>query len=517
MSRRLRRRDERGAVLVIFAAFVIVAVLMLAFVIDIGGLRQEKKEVTLSTDAAALAVASELVLYDFAPGTYDCSAVPVRGEAYDVDFADQLATEFLKANGETVENGCRVEVTGRRRGYVVIGGLEDVDYAFSGAVGQKSGRVSGVSASVARVDSGGGLRPIGVCAVESSLNVDGSGDPFSMHDDVIDAPKNGDGVLDQPIDMVLKKDHLKKDEDSCDVEDAAGQRGQLDLGNDGTGAAGQCMNSNVEPGESTFNSDMRYGYWGTLANNAQINQDPGDNFNSVTDCLTADIQSKQLFWLPVYDGYNKTTQTFHITHFVQAQVTGFCLVNGAQYYPSPPPISCRLPVDGEAQPVEWLRYTITRVVEFTPEGPPLTDDSLRDSPAICAEKDEPALLDACVPPDPPVPWTPPPPQPPPAECAVSAIVIGNPVPKKVSGGNLQHDLSVEATIDNFALCGVLDMHIVRASDGAGKSDFQSETPGAIFSASETKSFSAPWVADTYRIEVLEDDNVIGSLNFTLTN
>lgn len=442
-------RGDRGAVLVIVAAFAIVSVLMLAFVIDVGGLRKEKKEVTLSTDAAALAVASELDLRTVGPGTHDCGDVPVRGEAFPVDRADELARRFLKINGETLDDGCRVEVTGPRRGYVVIGGTEVVDYAFGPAVGRSSGRVSGVSASVARVDSGGGLRPIGLCDAETSINVDEEGRPYTMEDDVLGGERDADGYLVSPVDMVLALDHLIRDI-GCSVL-APGQRGQLNLDPAGRGNGGDCGNISPDPSDpsdGTFTSEYRYGYFGTVLRETPT--DSGNDFRTLADCFVTDIQEEQLFWMPVFDRYTPPpASTMRIVAYAQARLTGFCL-SRAVNYAVPSSIGCLAEVAGEPPPGKrWLRLMITRVVDFDTMGPPLTDDALLDSPAICAEEDDATLLQECVPPNPPALGTPSDPNPPADDlCTVSEVAVSPSEVANERDNSLSEDVEVSVTLED---------------------------------------------------------------------
>lgn len=463
MSPRSRRRDERGAVLVIFAAFVIVAVLMLAFVIDIGGLRQEKKEVTLSTDAAALAVAAQLDLRTFAPGDYECDEVPVVREDVDDPFlyADSVALEYLERNGETVADGCRVRVTGPRRGYVVIGGLEDVEYAFSGVVGQQSGRVHGVSASVARVDSGGGLRPIGLCATETTINSAPDGEPYDLSEDLLNASKGDDGTLDVAVDAVIALEHLDRDS-GCEVT-ASGQRGQLNLdpSQNGNGGNNRCVDPDPDPedaDEGYFSSEYRYGYYGELTE--WVGSDGGMDFSTLQSCFDRDISEEQLIWLPIFDNYQPPPDPkFRLVAFAQAQLTGYCISN-AQYYAVPASIGCRADVPGDSQDKPWLRMTITRVVDFDEAGPPLTDDALRDRPAICAVRDEATQLANCVPPNPPARGTPSDPSPPPASQCRATAVSASPDPLEVgrqgSGSkNLSAEVRLSVTVEDISRCSAL--------------------------------------------------------------
>jgi Flp pilus assembly protein TadG len=57
-----RREDERGAVLVLSAAFAVVMVAMAALVVDVGALHDERRQLQNGADAAALAVAHTCAL-----------------------------------------------------------------------------------------------------------------------------------------------------------------------------------------------------------------------------------------------------------------------------------------------------------------------------------------------------------------------------------------------------------------------------------------------------------------------
>ena len=56
------RTDEKGIVVVFIAAAVVVLVGMAALVIDVGAIRDEKRQLQNGADAAALAVAQSLSL-----------------------------------------------------------------------------------------------------------------------------------------------------------------------------------------------------------------------------------------------------------------------------------------------------------------------------------------------------------------------------------------------------------------------------------------------------------------------
>lgn len=520
-----RGKGDRGAVLIIVAAFAIVAVLMLAFVIDIGGLRQEKKEVTLSTDAAALAIAAQLDLRTFGVGQYDCAEVPVRrqSEADPMVYAQSVADTFLAKNGGTTGDECRVQVTGPRRGYVVVGGLEDVEYAFAGAVGQPRGRVSGVSASVARVDFGGGLRPLGLCAGESTIN-SGPDGPYNLTDDVLDAPKSSDGTLDDEIDAVIALEHLDRDS-GCSVQ-AAGRRGQLNLdpSQNGNGGNQQCSDSDPDPQEADdgfFTTEYRYGYQGEI--DEWTLSDGGADYKGLEACFDRDILEEQLIWLPIFDAYRPPPEgTLRIVGFAQAQLTGYCISN-AKYRAVPTSIGCLADIPEENGPGKpWLRMTITRVVDFGETGPPLTDDSLRDSPAICAEKDEAALLSNCVPPNPPPRGTPadpnPPPQPPePPECVGLTITGSQTRDLETANGSDRDKLTVPAvytfTVEDGDACSIS----VELDDGNPGNDPEAsaiDRSGNTFTITFAR-YDQRFTRDaTYTVQLLNDDQPFSPAVFT---
>lgn len=173
MTRRMRR-DDRGAVLIIAAAFMIVAVVFLAFVVDIGDQRQDRRQLATATDAAALAVADEwadqslIPLASFTPAglnQWDCSQAAIvhlnKNRAVDagdyscraVRFNEQFASVSVFADGRT-------------------------DYQIGQAVGVDDGPIGSTTSVRIRSTIGGGLRPFTICArdldVQAWFNAGGS-------------------------------------------------------------------------------------------------------------------------------------------------------------------------------------------------------------------------------------------------------------------------------------------------------------------------------------------------------
>lgn len=174
-NRPMIQRDERGATLIVVAAFSIVAVIMMAFVVDIGGLRAEKKEVTLSTDAAALAAVSVIDFLDpDATGNgVACSLInstdPNVGGTGNSPTVEDVAEHYLTTNGESNLESCVVNfgTPGLNQLYVTVEATDNVEYKFGQAIGANQGLVGGTSSARAGSALEGGVYPIGVCGSES--------------------------------------------------------------------------------------------------------------------------------------------------------------------------------------------------------------------------------------------------------------------------------------------------------------------------------------------------------------
>lgn len=154
-----RCTGERGAVLVVVAAFTIVAVIFLAFVVDIGNQRQDRRQLTTSTDAAALDVAKRWAdnslepLTDFnliSAGRYDCSvsAQEYLGRNREIDAAYECEAEFL--NGQLAS--------------VRVFSAGTTEYQVGSAIGIDEGSVNSTTSVRVTSTTGGGLRPFAVCS-----------------------------------------------------------------------------------------------------------------------------------------------------------------------------------------------------------------------------------------------------------------------------------------------------------------------------------------------------------------
>lgn len=83
-----RRRDERGAMMVLLAAFCVVMVGMAALVIDIGSLLDEKRQLQNGADAGALAIAQSCALGSCDP---NLAGPLANGNSKDNDSAAQVS------------------------------------------------------------------------------------------------------------------------------------------------------------------------------------------------------------------------------------------------------------------------------------------------------------------------------------------------------------------------------------------------------------------------------------------
>lgn len=163
------QRGERGAVLVIVAAFALVAILMLAFVVDLGSQRSELKQATLSTDSAALAAASVVDFDGTWPpltGSVSCQSVPSLDDRWGGSVQD-VVEHYLSVNGESLVESCLVTfdpAPARRSAYVTVTASDTVQYQFANSVGQKAGSVRGSSSARVAGTPWGNLYPVGLCS-----------------------------------------------------------------------------------------------------------------------------------------------------------------------------------------------------------------------------------------------------------------------------------------------------------------------------------------------------------------
>lgn len=149
-------RNESGSVLVIFAAFMVVAIGFSALVIDLGALRLDKSRLVNAVDAAALAGAYEL------PSTNQ---------------AEQVAREYAAHN--EVDSSDVIVSFGNSNSTITVKATRERSFVFGQILGINTGRVQAeATAAAGNVGSMTGVIPVGL--QESVYLAMGAGDGFSM-------------------------------------------------------------------------------------------------------------------------------------------------------------------------------------------------------------------------------------------------------------------------------------------------------------------------------------------------
>lgn len=154
-------RSERGAVLVIAAVFMAVAAIFMAFVVDIGDQRQNRRQLTSVTDSVALSVAHEWAVDGLDPDTSD------RCDGDDLDKA--LAVSNNPVGNTNPAYGCSfTDVTPFRSGVVTATSTENVDYSFGGVTGVDRSSTASLTSVRVQPIVGGGVRPVAICSGQFS-------------------------------------------------------------------------------------------------------------------------------------------------------------------------------------------------------------------------------------------------------------------------------------------------------------------------------------------------------------
>lgn len=156
----IRGRSDRGAVLVIVAAFSIVSVLFLAFVVDIGNQRQNRRQLTTETDAVALGVAKDWASSSLASSYNECSDAPS---------ASRLSVYNNPNKNPSPDPVCTYSSPNPFQGFVTVSDGETAEYAFDGVTGVAEGSTGSSSTVAVSVVEGGGLRPLGLCLNDVDL------------------------------------------------------------------------------------------------------------------------------------------------------------------------------------------------------------------------------------------------------------------------------------------------------------------------------------------------------------
>ena len=496
---RLRRRGDRGAVLIIVAVFSIVAVIMLAIVVDLGGLRQEEKEVTLSTDAAALAAAS---LVDWSDSDLvlplverDCSAIAVdpdaRNATTEASFAtvQDAVTNYLTRNGGSSGVLCKVVRTGTKQGYVLVSADETVDYQVANAFGQTGGSVGGVSVAAVRSDPGGGLRPIGICSAMTTL--EHSDYPELSLEDLADGAAggyalDGSGYVTEGGDRTtfvarFPIDHVKGG--SC--------------GSDG-GGSGNFAQVNFGPQNKTscsesghFCKDIEDGYYDPVTDPTY--GETGSNWDNTAteDSLEKLRDEVGQFWSPVYVAATKSGSNTLLDmdpggFYVQLELVDFCTSGSCRY------------AEPDADPSTasgYFDFRVSRLVPYIATGPDPTDDALQDPPYLCSTTaDATDIATNCL--GAAGPATPPPPPPPPSACTFGSATVSPEAKKHSTKSELQREVEFRVSVSDATACAGLTMTITRSGFADNPVDSCCTISGSHASGTEGKSSPANYWTST---------------------
>lgn len=396
-----RRRNDRGAVLILVAVFVVVAVVMLAAVIDLGALRQEKREVTMSTDAAALA-AVQSANFASITGPTDCGSALTTPETVLNDptqvTVERVARDFLLENGGSTFLECWIVPDGLGSGYVTVTATEDVEYAFGKAVGQDSGSVGGTSSAAYTLDLGGGLRPIGVCKTSNSLDVP------SLDFSTLLAPLAASGAIAPAgvphFSITLSVEKLDGEDAECGI--APGHFGQIDFADDGN-AKGTCDPSKPDKLiDGSYCEDLYNGWFGDLPADHVYSGNPGSEYPGTEQMFDNLRDEVGHFFVPVHDavvkcaGSPKPTECdsvtgvpFRVSYYVEVTLDSYCLDSDAN-------AACRIQRDDDGdgtiqndEKFRWFKLDVYRVVEAAGLSTlPKTDDAEPIPARICATDED---------------------------------------------------------------------------------------------------------------------------------
>ncbi len=350
MPRRHRRRGDRGAILVIVAVFAVVAVLMLAAVVDLGNLRQEKKQVTLATDASALAAAASI---DFRSPTakgngVDCSSIKST-DAVDTTVG-AVASRYWRENGGSGPLQCTAFFASTQAGtaYVTVAARESVDLTFAGATGQPSGAVTGSSSARIASASGGLLYPVGLCTAGAVQSLQGA------------LTK----VYEPPVSTSILFDG------ACG---GAGNKRQVQfnvgLRGDSCGSVGMwCW-------------DFNHGGFDVAGNApAIVESDTGKDWQKAEATIAALAAAHTRFWIPAIQARPDLPQSgtfakYQVTHFVEVEIQSYSKRKG-------------------------FSFLVYQVVPYTTSGPPATSNTYTARVHLCGTGEGVAACDVKTAPPP---------------------------------------------------------------------------------------------------------------------
>jgi Flp pilus assembly protein TadG len=276
--------DERGAVAVIVAAFMVVAVGGAAFSVDLGNAWQNQRHLHTATDAAAMAAA--------------------LAYAHDGNGCDSVAATYVAANdSEASMESCSVvpSNSSSTAGYVTVKASKTVTYDFAGIFGQSSKKItSSTSVQWGTPKGAYDVRPIGLCLYDTHL---------SSWLNLPDGPTGPSDAITVPLDS-------GGNVNGCS---STSNWGWLDLSGSGGG--------------SDVNEWLDNGFAQLMPVPAQIQAETGA-ISSVQSHLNTLVANGTIFPISMYDSVTgqSTSQLYHVVAFAMVQLLDFSVTGNNRYF-----------------------------------------------------------------------------------------------------------------------------------------------------------------------------------------
>jgi Flp pilus assembly protein TadG len=273
------RRDERGAVAVMVAIFLVMLMSMAAFALDSGNGWQTRRELITATDAAALAAAET-----YAQNGNGCAGVP---------------STFVSANVSAASvTGCAFSNLGAGAGAVTVQAKTTVHYTFAGVMGIGDNDAhSSTTGAYGQPLGLTGLRPLGLCVASSAYEqwlTSGMTTPFTA-----------------------TITYSKASPADC-----------------GANVPGNWGVQDFDGGANSSNDTkdwIQNGYPGTVVAPSVVPGDTGAFSNSLSSALDTLVSSGTVFQLPVFDSASGdgSNAQFHVIGFVSVVLLDY-RANGAE-------------------------------------------------------------------------------------------------------------------------------------------------------------------------------------------
>lgn len=337
----VRHQDEGGAVAVVTGLVVLALVGLMAFVADLGMAYASKRDLQNAADAAALAVAQQVVR-DSGPGA-NCAEMRDR-----VNLSPTRQTYSTLANTIFASNtpnpdaglaGGAVSADCTSRGLVLSAeGRQLSRTAFAGIFGVDGIQLSQSAKTLVASGLPYGLRPFGVCEQDASFMW----------------TKTPTGQY--PPRTVVYNDPKPK-EPVRDCSAGVGNWGILDLDSGGGGRGGgpsQCEGTK---------GWIECGFNGTLPNPSTIPGQTG-GFGGSVDSQLLTLDGKE-FAIPVFStaSGNGSNSQYGVTKFIVVKMCGFDM--GTK---SPDATAQEMPASACYDDVEWQAAKVSAASEFGVDG-----------------------------------------------------------------------------------------------------------------------------------------------------